>query len=48
MSSTWGVVGLVPESSARVAVSTADFAAATHRLYHEPQRASYLDVKVLP
>jgi putative CocE/NonD family hydrolase len=26
----------------------ADFVATTHRLYHEPQRASYLEVKVLP
>jgi putative CocE/NonD family hydrolase len=26
----------------------ADFVAATHRLYHEPQQASYLEVKVLP
>lgn len=47
MSSTWGVVGLAPESSARLAVSTTDFLAATTVPSRNAALAQYRDLPVL-
>jgi hypothetical protein len=47
MSSTWGLVGIAPESSARVAVETADFAAATTVSPESAALAQYRDHPVL-